>query len=302
MIERVQLQLAAEIMGDLNPNSPTPNEIDELSWNAASIPFLHRKVTSTAMTAAERQALRSHPTLRANLVPALKAVELALRARPFDSRLCLRQARLRSILGVDERLPQLISFATKWSPQSGSFHLLASSYAFAEGATALGTELLAESMRLYRKANPDHARLAAEFVSPMDFAAELPGDSARALFEQTTKPAIQQLPPTYRDALLQALTRRLTAMQLTDSTETGERDYYAGILYAQTGDTANAIAALDQAVTSQPANLTWRFRLATMLEQAGRHQEALAHAEHCLRKAPQEARYQRLVTRLHKAN
>ena len=85
----------------------------------------------------------------------------------------------------------------------------------------------------------------------------------------------------------------------TDAADGADTYRLRAQILVELGRPAEATAQYELAVRAQPADLTTRSRLANLLLDQGRADEALEHARWCARMQPESAAYRRLLERIH---
>jgi len=263
------------------------NMSDEELWDRASVWQLHGTIS-----AAERQGdqatvdqLRNHPDVRELLQPAWNHARLGRDSCPWLPFLHYTLAELCQAVGDEPNEAMHLSRARRLAPSDATLAYWSGILQLGSGRAEEACESWRQSLHVSRQYESEIMRRAREAMS----------------FETVLETVMPASPATMME-----LTRRYwpddeAAQQLMASTVLPQLDQLDGVdsesLYLRAtalqilGRTDEALAALQRAVSRQPAQIEWRFEMAQLLYELGRLDEAHDQLGRCVRAAPKSREY-----------
>lgn len=300
-IDLYRLRAAALLRAD------APVEIgNSVLWNLTSPVVLHRQLHdfSTKPETGELESLRTEPTVTRHLVPAYRHLQRARAACPLFPRVHLRLAEL---CGLDA------------DPSQDVFHIHRAC-SVAPGDPDIWFHAGVLDAQAGRNVNAMNAwrhclLLSDQYVNIVLYVAEpvlndtqlvewlLPPKPEMLLHLAKTRYAVSNPDPhTIRDRLLARaadLVHNASANPAeTTPLDAPARSHLLGAIYAEQGNLSEALTHYRTAIASRPFELEWQYEFAQHLVEAGQLDEALDLARRCIRLAPKNRRYQKLLQQI----
>lgn len=243
-----------------------------------------------------RAGIMSNKNNSTDIKNALSHLGNSIRRAPMDPIAHLRYAKLSYLIG--ENGQHHVAMARRLAPSNPRIQFQCGLLEYSAGRTP---EMLADWQRTLR-ISVDNLRiitvLSLQIVEPSQFVdSVLPQDPRVLLNIAGQYQRDETFGPVLAKDVLKRIRSTVDEFDLADS----ERQHLKAQVEKLTGHPEIAAQHFEQAINGDPHKITWHYDYAVLLETLGQFDKALDHARWCVRQAPGNSRYRKLLNRIYTA-